>query len=191
MAQFICEHFLEAKKRREEEAVKQEEQRVEAEIRWKKRQEEEAIYKQEEAKLKHAQSLERVEQHRKNDLAKAAEWWSLYQSANSFIAECERRWRDGQAGEVTEDQKKWLTWAQVTAKALSPFEAGYPSPSIDGVFDPAIVPFGGPYPETRKFPQPPTMPEPPAPVAVDQSNGGQHEHSVSKPFPFWLKYQRK
>lgn len=191
MAKFICDHFMEAQKRREAEAIEREKQRVESEIRWKKHQEEEALRAQEEAKRKHAKSLETAAQHRRDDLAKAAEWWRLHQSASSFIAECELRWRDAQAGSLTCEQQAWLTWAQETAGALSPFEAGYPEPSLDGAFDPSSIPFGGPYPETRKFPQPPTMPDIPAPVIVQQSYGALSHEPASKPFPFWLKHPRR
>jgi hypothetical protein len=127
-------------------------------IHWKKHQEEEALKRQEEAKRKHAEALEATAGHRKDDLAKAAEWWRLHQSAADFISACERRWLNAKRGELTAEQKGWLEWAREASKGLSPFEAGYPEPAIDGAFDPAAVPFGGPYPATRKFPQPPTMP---------------------------------
>lgn len=191
-ATFICDHFIEVQKRREAEEIEREKQRIESEIRWKKHQEEESIRKQEEAKVKHAQSIEAAAQHRKDDLARAAEWWRLYQSAVAFIAECEKRWSESQMGEMTEEQQEWLGWARATAKGLSPFESGYPEPSVDGAFDPKIVPFGGPYPATREFPEPPTMPTIPAPVIVPQTYGEpNYQAPAPKPFPFWLKYQRR
>ena len=191
MAKFICEHYVETQKRREAEAIEREKQRVESEISWKKHQEEEAIRKEEAAKRKHAESLESVEQHRKDDLAKAAEWWRLHQSTVDFIAECERRWRDAQEGRLMDDQECWLSWARETAKSSSPFEIGYPQPSIDGAFDPAEVPFGGPYPALRKFPQPPTMPDIPAPVIVQQSYGAPSYQPSPEPYPFWLRNRSK
>ena len=62
---------------------------------------------------------------RSEDLLKAAEWWRLYQTAAQFIIECEQRWRN-QTGCLTAEQQKWLTWARDNAKAMSPFETGYP-----------------------------------------------------------------
>ncbi len=191
MAKFICEHFVEAQKRRAAEAIEREKQRVEAEIHWKQYQEKEIIRKEEEAKRKHAESLKSVEQHRKDDLAKAAEWWRLHQSVVDFIAECERRWRNAQEGKLMDEQESWLSWAREMAMSSSPFEIGYPQPSIDGAFDPTEVPFGGPYPETRKFPQPPTMADFPAPVVLQQSYGAPSSQPSPKPYPFWLRNHRK
>lgn len=191
IAKFICEHFVEAQKRRAAEAIERERQRVEAEIHWKQYHEKEALRKEEEAKRKHAESLESVEQHRKNDLAKAAEWWRLHQSVVDFIAECERRWRNTQEGKLMDEQESWLSWAREMAQSSSPFEIGYPQPSIDGAFDPTEVPFGGPYPETRKFPKPPTMPDAPPPVVVQQSYGAPSSQPSPKPYPFWLRNRSK
>jgi len=100
---------------------------------------------------------------RSEDLLKAAEWWRLYQTAAQFINECEQRWRN-QTGCLRAEQQKWLTWARDNAKAMSPFETGYPDPAKDGAFDAASVPFCGPYPAKRDFPRPPTMPRIPPPV---------------------------
>lgn len=192
MVKFICDHFIAAQKRREAEAIEQEKRRVESEIRWKKHQEEEALKKQEEARQSHVKALESLVQHRKDDLAKAAEWWRLHQSVMDFLAECERRWQESQAGVLTKDQQEWLVWAKETAKGRSPFESGYPEPLVDGAFDPEAIPFGGPYPETRKFSTPPTMPTVPAPVVVQQSYGMPScQAPAPKPYPFWLKHQRR
>lgn len=191
MARFICEHYAAAQKRHEAEKIERARQQVESEIRQKKYQEEEAIRRQEEARKKHAKLLKEVDGHRKEDLAKAAEWWRLYQSTIAFIGECERRWRDSQAGELTMEQRDWLAWADETAKDLSPFENGYPDPASDGAFDPVSVPFGGPYPEIRQFPKPPSMPEIPAPVVVQQGYGTPSSQPSPKPYPFWLKYPRR
>lgn len=136
--------------------------------------------------------LESTARHRKDDLAKAAEWWRLYQSMMAFIAECERRWHETQGAGLTNEQQAWLLWARDNAKGLSPFEACYPSPASDGAFDSEAVPFGGPYPATRQFPEPPTMPTIPVPVVIQQSYGSSsYQAPAPKPYPFWLKYQRK
>ena len=198
IVKFICDYFVGLQKRREAEEIEREKQRVDAEIRWKKQQEEEARRRQEEleqkqaeARRKHPGLLEGESQHRRDDLAKAAEWWRLHQSVVSFIAECERRWQNSGERQLTQQQQEWLAWALETAKAMSPFENGYPDPARDGTFDPADFPFGGPWPETRKFPQPPTMPQMPAPVVVQQSYGSpSYSAPAPKPYPFWLKYQR-
>lgn len=166
MARFICDHYVEVQMKREAEAVERETQRVESEQRHQEYLREEAIRKKQEMEEKHVKSLESAAQGRRADLAKAAEWWRLYLSVSDFISECERHWGGGQEVEFTVEQKDWLTWARKTARELSPFEAGYPDPHADGGFDPTAVPFNGPYPEIRNFPQPPTMPEIPPAVTV-------------------------
>lgn len=189
MVKRISGHYAELRKQREAEAIEREKQRIESEIRWKKHQEAEAIRLQEEAKRKHAEALEEAARTRQEDFLKAAEWWRIHRGAEDFIAECERRWCAAQVDGLTEPQKAWLVWAREVAKGTSPFENGYPEPARDGAFDAALVSFGGPYPAQRKFPQPPTMPVIPAPVVVQQGYG-QVQHAESKPYPFWLKYQR-
>jgi hypothetical protein len=189
--QEICRHFVEAQKRRAQEAIEREKQRVEWEERQKKYQEEEALRRQEERKRKNAEAIEAAMRNRKDDLLKAAEWWRLHQLTQEFIAACEQRWRNEQSNELKPEQEEWLQWARKTAKALSPFEAGYPEPAEDGAFSPLLVPLGGPYPETREFSRPPTMPEIPAPVIVQQGYGGPRHEPPPKPYPFWLKYPRR
>lgn len=190
MVKAVSTHFADLQRERQEQAVRQEKARIEWEIKRKKEMEEEAIRRQEEAKRKHAESLEQTARTRQEDLLKAAEWWRLYRGTEDFIAECERRWRAAQHGDLKEEQTTWLAWAREVSKGVSPFESGYPDPARDGVFDAAAVPFGGPYPDQRKFPQPPSMPTIPAPVVVQQSFG-QTYHPEPKPYPFWLKYQRR
>lgn len=191
IAKEVCRHYAELQKQREAEAIQREKSRIEWEIQRKKQEEEEAIRRQEAAKQKHAETLEETSRTRQEDLLKAAEWWRLYRGTEDFIAECERRWRAAQNDTLSPEQDTWLTWARDVAKGVSPFERGYPDPMRDGVFDPTAVPFGGPYPDKRKFPQPPTMPELPAPVVVQQSYGTPSYHPEPKPYPFWLKYQRR
>lgn len=107
-----------------------------------------------------------------------------------IIDAMEQRWRNAQAGELKPEQQAWLSWARETSKALSPFEAGYPDVAKDLPADTTTIPFGGPYPEQREFPQPPTMPEIPPPV-VQSGYGGYGSQPAPKPFLFWLKYPRR
>ncbi len=186
----ICRHYVEVQKRRAAEAIEREKQRVESEERWRKQQAEQAIRDQEERKQKHARAVEGTGRTRKEDLIKAAEWWRLYRGTEDFIAAVEQRWRNEHAGELTSEQQSWLSWARETSKGLSPFEAGYPDVSKDLPVDATKIPFGGPYPEQREFPQPPTMPEIPPPV-VQSGYGGYGSQPAPKPYPFWLKYPRR
>ena len=190
IAKFIWDHFAELENRRQEELVKQEQQRVENEIHWKKQREEAEQRRQQEARRKHSESVEAAPQHRKDDLVKAAEWWRLYQSTIGFIEECERRWRAHAVGQLTQEQHAWLAWAREEAKALSPFEVGYPEAAKDGILDPAAFPYGGPLPATRMFPQPPTMPQILAPVVAQQSYNSSYQPPPPKPYPFWLRHSR-
>jgi len=192
MAKAIMRHYVELQEKREAEVVRQEKARIEWEIQRKKQDAEEAIRRDEASKKKHANTLESAARTRQEDLFKAAEWWKIHRGIEDFIGECERRWSAAHAdGQLTAEQKNWTEWARDVAKSVSPFETGYPNPVKDAGFDPAKVPFGGPYPELRKFPHPPTMPEIPAPIVVQQSYGAPSHHSEPKPYPFWLKYQRR
>lgn len=192
MAKAIVRHYVELQENREAEAIRQEKARVEWEIQRQKEAAAEAVRREEAAKKKHTDTLESAARTRQEDLLKAAEWWKIHRGIEDFIAECERRWSTAQAdGQLTPEQRAWAAWAREVAKSVSPFETGYPDPSTDAGFDPASVSFGGPYPELRKFTQPPTMPEMPAPVVVQQSYGAPAYHPEPKPYPFWLKYQRR
>ncbi|MFZ4682512.1 MAG: hypothetical protein ACOYMS_08425 [Terrimicrobiaceae bacterium] len=193
LAQIVTEilrHFAEALKRRAKEAIEREKQRVESERRHQEYLRKEAIREQKESEEKHAKSLKSAQQRREEDLVKAAEWWRRHQMAEEFLAACERRWRDAQDQVITTEQEEWLRWAREIIDGLSPFQAGYPDPSKDGAFNPDEVPFGGPYPETRKFPHPPTMPKIPAPMVVQQGYGHSSHQPSPTPYPFWLKNQR-
>ena len=194
LAQIVTEirrHFVEAQKRRAQEAIEQEKRRVESERHWREYQEKEAIRQREERERKHVEAIETVMRHRKDDLLKAAEWWRLHQVAQEFIDACEHRWRREQTDQLKPAQEEWLLWARKTAHALSPFETGYPEPEKDGAFSPLTVPTGGPYPETREFSRPPTMPEVATPVAVQEGHSTPTHQPEPKPYPFWLKYQRR
>ncbi len=187
----ICRHFIEAQKRHAQEAIEQEKRRVEAEEHHRKWQEEEAVRRKEERERKHAESIETAMRHRKDDLLKAAEWWQLHEVVQGFISTCEQRWRNEQDNQVTPAQEEWLEWARKTAKALSPFESGYPEPANDGAFSLLTVADGGPYPPSREFSRPPTMSEIPAPVVVRQDYGAASHQPSPPQYPFWLKYQRR
>jgi hypothetical protein len=52
------------------------------------------------------------------------------------------------------------------------------------------IPFGGPYPETRKFTRPPTMPKISKPTVEKQ---GYYGENIPTPhtYPFWLKNQSR
>jgi len=186
----IRSHYVAAQKRRKAEAIQREKDRIESEIRHKKYLEQRAIQEAEEARKNHAKALKKTAKKRQDDFLKASEWWRMYESANAFTAACEQRWKEGQGGELTAEQVEWLAWARKISDDLSPFALGYPEPSKDGAFDPDEVPFGGPYPEIRDFPRPPTMPKIPPPV-VQQSGYGYSSTPAPAPapYPFWLKYQ--
>jgi hypothetical protein len=188
--QEICRHYVEAQKRRAQEAIEQERRRMEWEESQKKWREEEAIRRKEEREQKHAEAIETTMRHRKDDLLKAAEWWRLHEAVQGFISACEQRWRTEQTNDLKPDQEEWLEWARKTAESLCPFESGYPEPDQDGAFSPLTVPLGGPYPATREFSRPPTMPKIPAPVVVQQGYGSSPQPSPD-PYPFWLKYPRR
>jgi hypothetical protein len=185
----IRRHYVAAQKRREQEAIEREKERIKSERHWREYQAKEAIRLEEERKQKHAAALEATAHTRSEDLIKSAEWWRLHRATVEFINECEQRWRGNPPGELTAEQQAWLAWARENSNAMSPFESGFPDPVKDGPFDPAAVPVGGPYPAKRDFPRPPTMPK--IPPSVVQQSGYSHD-PVPQPkqqYPFWLKYQ--
>ena len=184
----IRSHYVAAQKRRKAEAIQREKDRIESEIRHKKYLEERAIQEAEEAKKNHAKALKKTAKKRQDDFLKASEWWRMYESANTFIVACEHRWKESQSGELTSEQVEWITWARNISNDLSPFALGYPEPSKDGAFNPEEVPFGGPYPEIRDFPRPPTMPKIPPPV-VEQRGYGYSSTPAPTRYPFWLRHQ--
>ena len=184
----IRSHYVAAQKRRKAEAIQREKDRIESEIRHKKYLEELAIKEAEEAKKNHAKALKKTAKKRQDDFLKASEWWRMYESANAFIVACEHRWKESQSGELTAEQVEWLEWARKISNDLSPFALGYPEPSKDGTFNPEEVPFGGPYPETRKFPRPPTMPKIPPPVVEPRGYGYSSTPAPTR-YPFWLRHQ--
>lgn len=162
-----------------------EKERAEEKERMRKEHEAWLVRQHVERQKQHEDALERTKHSRSADLLKASEWHRLHIHTLEFIGACERRWREGQAGEITADQQAWLEWAKGEALALSPFEVGYPDAAEDGAFDKASIPVGGPYPATRDFPHPPTMPKIPTPV---QQSGYSHVRETKEPYPFWLRH---
>jgi hypothetical protein len=147
--------------------------------------EEALIRAEEEKRATHEKRLTNAGAARVTNLIRASEWWRLRQCAEEFIAGCERMWNET-SGSLSKEQETWLSWARRQANALSPLAMGYPQPERDGAIDPASVTFGGPYPETRLLPLPPTM-EKPAP----QESGYQSASwQTPQPYPFWLSHQR-
>jgi hypothetical protein len=171
----ICKHHADVER-----------ERAEAAERSRKQHEAWLVEQEEERKRQHAANLEATAHCRAEDLLKAAEWFRIYQTTTAFVDACEQRWRASQDGVLKSEQETWLQWARETAKALSPFETGYPDPIRDGAFDKVTVPFGGPYPAKRDFPRPPTMPKIPPPV---QQSGYGYQPEPKQQYPFWLKYQ--
>ena len=185
----IRRFFVAAAKRRAQEAIEREKQRVESERHRREYQAKEAIRQEEERKQKHKESMEATAQSRAEDLIKAAEWWRLHQATVEFIDKCEQRWQGNPPGGLSAEQQAWLAWARENAKAMSPLEVNYPDPANDGPFDSATVPIGGPYPARRDFPCPPTMPKIPPPVVQQTAYGPGHALEPKQQYPFWLKYQ--
>jgi hypothetical protein len=184
----IRKYFVTAIRHREQEVIERKKQAIEWEKRRREYEKDETIRQEKELRQKHAEALETIAQSRADDLLKAAEWWRLHQTIVEFVDACERHWQDGQNGSLTSEQQSWLAWARDNAKAMSPFDTGYPDSVKDGWFDAAAVPFGGPYPAKRNFPRPPTMPKIPPPVIQQSGYPPAHTHTPD-PYPFWLKYQ--
>ncbi len=174
----ICQHYIDLERKRAEEAEAT-----------RKRNEAYEIQRAADEKREHAKKLEKAAQTREEDLIKAAEWWRMNRVTCEFIDEAERAWREAATEGLTAEQEEWLAWARTNAQRMCPFAAGYPDPAVDGAFEASAVPFGGPYPKTRNFPRPPTMPEIP-PQSSQAIYGYSAPAASPKPYPFWLKYQR-
>ena len=146
-------HFAEARRRRAKLAIEHERHRVKSHRLYQEYLQNEAIRQQGEREERHTGALVLVGREREQNLFNAAELWHRHRLVEDFLATCEGRWRSVQDGMLTLEQERWLRWAHETNSGLSPFKAGYPDPLQDGPFDAGSVPFGGPYPETRKFVQ--------------------------------------
>jgi hypothetical protein len=149
----IRKHYLEIQERRELEKIESAKRHVERLQRRREWEQQETIRLQKERERKHAEALAAAVQARKNALLRAAENWRLSHILLEFICACEARWK-GRCTELTAEQTAWLTWAREISEVASPISAGYPDPATDGAFDPASIPVGGPYPQTRDFSRP-------------------------------------
>ncbi len=146
----LRQYYLDIQVRQEQEAIQRAKEHAEWLERRKKAEIEEAIRRQKEKERQHAEALVDTAHAREVTLRNAAKRWRRSCALLQFIDECGRRWKT-QSPELSSDQTAWMTWAREIAAAKSPFTVGYPDPAIDGTFDPAAVPFGGPYPPTRDF----------------------------------------
>jgi hypothetical protein len=149
----IRQHFLNTQRERIQQAIDRKKWQEESERRHREWLAEEAIRVQKEKEQAHVNAIKSVIGARKQDLIKAAEWWSRSRKIADFIEECDRRWKCP-TGELNSEQAAWLAWAREIANSISPFTAGYPEPAKHGAFDASTIPFGGPYPSAKNFPQP-------------------------------------
>ena len=122
----IRSYFVQVRKKRVQDAIDQERQRLEAEERHREYEKKRAIEEEAKSRERHAKAVRKVVRTRRDDLLKAAEWWRLQQGALEFIADCERQWMSAQDGQLDPDQLAWLKWARETAATLSPTACGYP-----------------------------------------------------------------
>ena len=146
----IRNHFLEIQERREREKIEAERHHAQWLIQMQEWERKEAIRLQQEKELKHAEAITAAQAARKTALLRFAAKWRQSNTLLEFIGACQARWKD-QTGEPTPEQIAWLKWAGEIADALSPFSVSYPDPARDGAFDSNSIPFGGPYPLTRRF----------------------------------------
>jgi hypothetical protein len=154
--------------------------------RQKDREEEAKRWRVAEAKRKHQETLNEITDERAQNLARASEWWRIYNDMRSFIETCEKRWEEEGNGRLSSSQEAWLTWAKTHAERSSPFELGYPDPVTDGPFDETSVPFGGPYPENKEIPDPPSLQK-----RESSSSPSYYGDKSFKPYPFWLRHQAR
>jgi hypothetical protein len=180
MLSTIIERLSVAVEKFKREKILAEERKIESE----RRQQE---WKKEEEQRKHLSLLQKVREKREENFAKAAEWWDIYNNMLQFVEACEARWRQHNSGELNEKQKTWLIWAKRQAELSSPFTAGYPRPDVDGAFDEAIIPVGGPYPAARTIPAPSHQQRY---EEASKQSSSYYQESSTKPYPFWLKYQK-
>jgi hypothetical protein len=149
----IRQHFLNRQRERIQQAIDRKKWQEEAERRHREWAAAEVIRQQKEKEQAHVNAIKSVIGARKQDLIKAAEWWSRSRKIAGFIEECDRRWKCP-TGELNSEQAAWLDWAREIANSMSPFTTGYPEPAKHGAFDASTIPFGGPYPSARNFPGP-------------------------------------
>lgn len=113
---------------------------------------------EEEVRERHLKEIENVSKKRRTLLLRASEWFKTHQDVLAFIEACEARWSSCSQEEKAV-QSQWLKWAREVAESLNSLNMGYPDPNLDGAFDSDQIPAGGPYPETRKIPLPPSVKE--------------------------------
>lgn len=150
VAEAIRMHYLNIHERRErekEEAARQHAQWLVKNEEWERVR---AIQLQREKERNHAEALAAAVLSRQTALFQAAQNWRHSNLLKDFVDACEGRWK-AQASELSQEQKAWLQWAKELIATVSPFTAGYPDPKLDGALDSASIPFGGPYPPTRRF----------------------------------------
>lgn len=218
----VWHYFTEQDERREQERIKKEtaekaeiarreaeteRQRVEAE----RMALEEKLRKEAEQQKIHKQKLEELAGMRVENLLRAAEWWRLQRMALDYVSACELHWTNeaGKQKALTDSQRKWLAWARTEIQAMPPDASGYPDSERDGAFDPTQIPFGGPYPDCRELPlpptflpprkiadeeprhsQPPAAPPPASPVAPPETPFIPPAY-VKPQFPFWLLHRNR
>lgn len=217
----IWSFFVSRAERREQERIEKEaeekaeaERLIEEEKQRKLKAEREAFAKklqQEVARQKrHREKLESLAAARVENLLRAAEWWRLQQQALDYVTACERHWAgtSGTPKPLSEAQQKWLTWAHAEIQAMSFGANEYPDCEHDGMLDALAIPVGGPYPEERKLPLPPTFWPPkffsdgfskstPPKVALtpklpQKEPTPSHPVYYEKPqFPFWLLHRNR
>ena len=184
----IRSFFVEAQRKRVQDAIEHERRHLEWEQRQREHEKEQAMKEEAKRRKKHAKAVRKIVRRRRDDLLKAAEWWRLHRVVLDFVADCEKQWMTSQSGCLEPEQASWIKWARETAMEVAPSAFGYPDPAVDGPFILSSVPFGGPYPTGLEFSRPPTMPKMPKMIAVKQHGYGEPEVSY-KPYPFWLKHQ--
>lgn len=174
------------KRRKEQENIEAEREAKEAE----RRAREEKDRKERERILHHQKKLADIAQARADNLALAANKWVAAQQVMWFVEKCEQQWRQAANGtDLSKAQLDWLAWARAEAIKILPSSSGYPDFGLDGQFDPAGIPIGGPYPDVRKTNDgkekalplsPPTPPEVKT-VYVQQP----------AEFPYWALHRRR
>jgi hypothetical protein len=155
----IRQYFIDAKNKRAQEAIDRERRRWEEEERHREYLRKRVREEDREERDAHAKAVRKIIRKRRKDLFKAAEWWRLHQVVESYIFDCQQKWMAAQDGKLSPDQQRWIAWAKATSAVFSPSARGYPDAVMDGPLALDEIPIGGPYPDIRDFPQPPSMPK--------------------------------
>jgi hypothetical protein len=155
----IRHYFIDVKHKRAQEAIDRERHRLEQEERQREYLRYQVRREDRDERDEHAKALRKIIRERREDLFKAAEWWRMHQVLESYIADCQQKWMAAQDGQLNPEQTRWIAWAKATSVELSPAARGYPDAVLDGPLALQEIPIGGPYPDIRNFPQPPSMPK--------------------------------